>query len=187
MWACKWKYSHTAHTCSKVKKCKQKIMTGLGQSVTFLSSEVASLKNTLILLSDKPLWKPPWIMDLSWNRQNWLKLMFDSETNIPARKELIFLTQSKKTENGTTVAFPLNEIGTNVKCTNLFWKMSKKTNNVHFIFDPCVKYISLWHQPTWYYFLTPVLFPTQILRRAWIAAAQKAGDFKMFWEFCFYF
>ena len=92
-----------------------------------------------------------------------LKLMFDSETNIPARKELIFLTQSKKTENGTTVAFPWNEIGTNIKCTNLFWKMSKKTNNIHFIFDPCVKYISLWHQPTWYYFLTPVLFPTQIL------------------------
>ena len=55
-----------------------------------------------------------------------LKLMFDSETNIPARKELIFLTQSKKTENGTTVAFPWNEIGTNEKCTNLFWKMSKK-------------------------------------------------------------
>ena len=79
-------------TCWK----KQKIVTGLGQSVIFLSSEVASLKNTLILLSDKPLWKPPWIMDLSWNRQNWLKLMFDSETNIPARKELIFLTQSKK-------------------------------------------------------------------------------------------
>ena len=170
-----------------MKKCKkQKIVTGLGQSVIFHSSEVASLKNTLILLSDKPLWKPPWIMDLSWNCQNWLKLMFDSETNIPARKELIFPTQSKM-ENGTTVAFPLNEIETNVKCTKLFWKMSKKTNNIHFIFAPCVKYISLWHQPTWYYFRTPVLFPTQILRRAWIAAAQKAGDFKMFWEFCFYF
>ena len=75
------------------------------------------------------------------------------------------------------------------KMHQLCLKNVKKTNknNIHFIFAPCVKYISLWHQPTWYYFLTPVLFPTQILRRAWIAAAQKTVDFKMFWEFCFYF
>ena len=63
-----------------------------------------------------------------------LKLMFDSETNIPARKELIFLTQSKK--------------------KNCF--------------------IS-WH-----------LFYFQHKYWAWITA-QKAADFKMFWEFFFIF